>query len=154
MTRNPDGTWQWRCGIDRAENRRAAVKGLCSVAGVIAFTVVLGALIGDLRVALIPAGVIMAVALPLLILQHSASDPHEQYVMGKESIRCGYGKAAVRIEYGKVRRTVLGEKCLELETERKSMKIFCDPEYMEFVTGYIMTRLPDNAGILDRRGYE
>ena len=55
----------------------------------------------DIWIPLIPIAVILAIALPLLFLQYTASDPHEQYLMNDEYVKSGYGKSSIYSEFKK-----------------------------------------------------
>ena len=101
----------------------------------------------DIWVPLIPIAVILVIALPLLFLQYTASDPHEQYLMNDEYVKSGYGKSSIYSEYKKIKKMIVTSGYIELIGNFSTNRIYVPAEDMDFVRSYIMQRLPADAEI-------
>ncbi|MDO5132581.1 MAG: hypothetical protein Q4D81_06330 [Eubacteriales bacterium] len=152
VTKYPNGSYQWSCRIDTDYHRRSAVRGILGCAFLVAFILILYALMPskpgiskELWVPMIPIGVILLIAAPLLYLQYSAADPHEQYVMEEDYIQSGYGKGAVLSNYKKTKEMIVAPDYLELIGEFRTNRIYVPAEDMDFVREYIAERLPETA---------
>ena len=152
VAQNPDGTYSWSCPIEKPYHQKKAIKGVWGCVFIVAFILILYALIPasphiqkELWVPLIPIAVILAIAIPLLYLQYTASDPHEQYVMTEEYVKSGYGKEAVYAEFKKTKELLVTSEYIELIGNYGRNRIFVPSEDREFILDYIRKRLPEDV---------
>lgn len=101
----------------------------------------------ELWVPMIPIGVVLVIALPLLYLQYHASDPHEQYVMNEEYVKSGYGKSSVYTLFRKTTYIEITPKYFELYNGHRRNRIYVPEEDRDFVREFILERLPETASI-------
>ena len=154
IRRSPDGSYHWSCRIDRDFHRRSAVQGVWACVFIAAFILVICAFMPSrpgetsvFRTALIPVGVVLGIALPLLFLQYHAPNPREQYVLEESHVRSGYGKGSIYTEFRRVRTLIIAPDYMELTDDRRSNRIYVPAEDMAFVREFIMARLPDGINI-------
>lgn len=159
VAQDEHGAFRWSCRIDREQNQKAALKGAAACA-VIAAVVLLICLMmpapegteKPLWLPLIPLGVILLIAVPLLFMQYTASDPHEQYLMDDSEVKSGYGKSAVLTEFRKTESVTVTSGYLELSDGRCTNRIYVPPEDMDLVREHILKRIPEHAVIIDQQG--
>ncbi len=154
VTRNTNGTYSWSCRIDRDYHRKDVFKGLAGIMIIIAVILLIHAFAPslpgqekELWVVLIPIGVILLIALPLLFLQYNASDPHEQYAMNEEYIKSGYGKSSVYTNFHKVKSITITPKYMELYDGTRRNRIYVPEEDMDLVREFTLERVPQSAVI-------
>ncbi len=154
ITQNTDGSYQWSCRIDTDFHKKSAVKGIWGCVIIIAVIMIIYALLPsgpgrekDIRTALIPVGVVVIIAAPLLFLQYNASEPHEQYVMTNDFVKSGYGKAAIFSEFKKTKELNITANYIELIGAHGSNRIYVPAEDMTFVRDYLIAKMPEGTPI-------
>ena len=101
----------------------------------------------DLWIPLLVIGVILVIALPLIFLWNSASDPHEQYVMTDEYVKSGYGKSSVYSEFKKTRKLLITPKYLELSGPHFVNRVYIPAEDLDRIRDFILERIPAETEI-------
>ena len=157
IEKNTDGSYSWHCQIDQDFHRRDTRKGLYGV--FVIFAVILFIYVfapsphgnkKELWVILVPIGVVLLIALPLLYLQYNASDPHEQYMMNGEYVKTGYGKSSVFTCFSKVKYVEITPRYIELYDGLKRNRIYVPKEDRDWVQEFVFERIP--KGVAIRRG--
>ena len=152
-----NGSYRWECPIDKDHHRRSVKTGLYAVLGVCAAVIIIYLIASrstdrqtDFWIPLLVIGVILAVALPLLLLMNSADDPHEQYFMTEDYVKAGYGKSALYAGFKKTAEVTVTEKYIEMSDGYRTVRVYVPEEDMPFVRDYILERIPDSAVIRHR----
>ena len=154
IKQNPDGSFYWDSPIDTEYHQRAGGTGLMSVLIICAVVIFVFFFANrnsnaqyDSWIIFLVIGVILVIALPLLYLWNSASDPHEQYVMTDEYVRIGYGKSAVFLKYNKTAEITVTEKYIEMSGKFKTSRVYVPEQDLEFVLTFILERVPKDTAI-------
>lgn len=154
ITQNEDGSFRWDCSIDKDFHRRSGRQGLWGVLGLCAFVLLIFFFMtrgtdaqNDLWIPLLVIGVILVIALPLIFLWNSASDPHEQYVMTDEYVKSGYGKSSVYSEFKKTRKLLITPKYLELSGPHFVNRVYIPAEDLDRIRDFILERIPAETEI-------
>lgn len=155
ITKQSDGSYKWSCAIDIDYHQRSVHKGIWACAVITAFVLILYAVISamnktqssDLWIPLLVIGVILAIALPLLYLQSTASDPHEQYVMTEAYVKSGYGKSSVFSNFKDANALEITAKYIEIIGPHTRDRIYVPAEDMDFIRQFILDRIPEDASI-------
>ena len=154
MTMNADGSCSWSCRIGKAYHRKTALTGLAAVLVILIILLILYAAVPSLPgqekeiwPVLIPVGVILLIAVPLMILQYTASDPHEQYSMNGEFVKSGYGKGAVITRFKKIRSVIITPAYLECDDGFRINRIYMPEESRDFIQNTILERIPEGTAV-------
>lgn len=154
MNQKPDGSYHWSCRIDQDFHRRSVKKGIWACLIIVGVILAVYAAVPsvpggrkEIWIVLIPILAVAAVAVPLLVLQYTAADPHESYVMTEEYVKSGYGKGAVYAYFGKTKAMTVTSRYLELTGSHGSSRVYVPEGDMDFVREYVIKRLPEGTAV-------
>lgn len=145
----------WSAPITRSQQQNNTRKGIIAIIAVILFIFFLYLLMPvphgqdrQLWVFLIPIGVILLIAVPLLLLQANASSPHETYTVDDVCVKNGYGRAAIFTVYKKVKSVRVSSRYIELDDGVRTNHVRLPESNGEQISDYILSRLPETAVII------
>ena len=149
-----NGGYHWSCPVDADYHRQSGRKAFWYILLLCAFVFIVFLIASrgtiareDYWIPLLVAGVILAVALPLLCLWNSAGDPHEQYELTDDYVRSGYGKSSIYSKFEKTKEVIVTEKYIEMIGSYGSNRIYIPPEDMEVIREFILERLPEDVRV-------
>ena len=149
--------YHWECPIDKEYHRQSVKTGFYVLLLLCAAVIIIYLIASrstdrqtDFWIPLLVIGVILAVALPLLLLMNSADAPHEEYFMTEEYVKAGYGKGALFARFKKTAEVTVTEKYIEMSGGYRTVRVYVPEEDMPFVRDYILERIPDSAVIRHR----
>ena len=152
-----NGSYRWECPIDKDYHRRSVKPGFYALLVLCAAVIIIYLIASrstdrqtDFWIPLLVIGVILAVALPLLLLMNSADDPHEEYFMTEDYVKAGYGKSALYAGFKKTAEVTVTEKYIEMSDGYRTVRVYVPEEDMPFVRDYILERIPDSAVVRHR----
>lgn len=144
----------WSAPITRSQQQNNTRKGIIAIIAVILFIFFLYLLMPvphgqdrQLWIFLIPIGVILLVAVPLLLLQANASSPHETYTVDDVCVKTGYGRAAIFTVYKKVKSVRVTSRYIELDDGSRTNHVRLPDSNGGQISDYILSRLPETAVI-------
>ncbi|MBQ8094096.1 MAG: hypothetical protein IJ242_11050 [Clostridia bacterium] len=154
MKSNPDGSYTWECRIPTTYHRHNTWIGFAAVLAIVLVILLLYILVPSLPgqaksiwLCIIPIGIILIIALPLLYLQSTAKEPHEQYLLTEEFVKSGYGKAAIFTRFEKTKYAEFSAEFIELYDGTFRNRIYAPAEELPFIQDYITKRLPETTQI-------
>ena len=153
VEKQPDGSYHWSCSIDKEYHMKSVRAGYFGVAAIIVFVLLLGTVITfsgkdkDFSLILIPVGVVLITAVPLLVFSGNAKDPHQRYDMNEEYVKSGYGQAALFSYFKQARDVTVAGNYIEFAGKFRNNRIYIPREDMEFVKEFILSRIPEDAVI-------
>ena len=145
----------WSALITKSQQQNNTRKGIIALIVIILFMFLLYLLMPvphgqdrQLWICLVPIGVILLIAVPILLLQAHASNPYETYEVWDTGVKAGYAKAATITFYKKVKSVRVSSRYIELSDGFRTNHIRLPESNGEQISSYILSRLPETAVII------
>lgn len=145
----------WSAPITKSQQQNNTRKGIIALIVTILFMFLLYLLMPvphgqdrQLWICLVPIGVILLIAVPLLLLQAHASNPYETYTVDDVCVKNGYGRAAIFTVYKKVKSVRVSSRYIELDDGVRTNHVRLPESNGEQISDYILSHLPETAVII------
>ena len=155
ITRQEDGSFRWRCAIEKEYEQRTYKITMIICSAIAAFILVFGGFLAvmydDLTSFAIVAGCVTVFLLISLltcwVLNKLPGTMREIYHMTDEYIETGSGKTRALFSFKRTRKVIVTRKYVELRGRFGGPRVYAPEEDMSFVRGYILSRVPGEAQI-------
>jgi ABC-type multidrug transport system fused ATPase/permease subunit len=155
ITRQEDGSFRWRCDVEKEYEQRTYKLTLIICAVIAAFILAFGAFLAvmynDLKSFAIVAGcVVVFMLISLLtcwVLNRLPGTMREIYHMTDEYIETGSGKTRALFSFKRTRKVIVTRKYVELRGRFGGPRVYAPEEDMSFVRGHILSRVPGEAEV-------
>lgn len=153
VTRQEDGTFRWKCNIDKDYERRSYKATIIFCVGLAIFILILGYVFSVMTrsmdkywIVALSSGVFILIS--LLVCWGLDSLPGqltEIYHLTDTYIETGSGKTHATFSFDRTKKVIVGSNFVELKGIFSGPKIFIPEEDFYFVRDYILNRLPGDV---------